>query len=116
MDTGKTNRILPLRFDGCGRPAWIAAVGLVAISVCDAFTTSHILAHGGWEANPIMAWLIGRIGEWALVLKVLATTLVALWIVGRWGDRLATAAAILALLVCGIPVGLNLYHIAGGNI
>lgn len=50
-----------------------AAVGILVMSLLDAYFTLRVLELGATEANPIMAYLIER-GDWAFVMGKLALT------------------------------------------
>ena len=96
-----------------GRPwqAWLAAALLVILSVADILTTNRILARGGHEANPFMAWLMAILGPQWMVAKVLATAVIAFWLVADWEHRLAKVAMAAAIGLSMLFVGWNLVMI-----
>lgn len=54
-------------------------LGALALAqVGDVFTTNAVLAHGGGEANPIMAWAQSSLGGGWVVPKLAATALLML--------------------------------------
>jgi O-antigen/teichoic acid export membrane protein len=72
---------------------WVLVALLAVLQLGDMLTTLRVLAQGGSEVNPVMAWLmrkLGRVG--ALALKV--------------ASIIATAAAIAAMLPATQAVGL----------
>jgi len=78
-------------------PTTIAAVLLLIASIVDTITTIGALKRGGIEANPVVAWMIERLGKAWPVAK--ATPLApAMWLVWRYPDdmRLAIALAVMA--------------------
>ena len=44
--------------DRYSAPEWLVVCAIVALCVADALLTLDVLAHGGEEANPLMAWLL----------------------------------------------------------
>ena len=108
---------MPLKFSGRGWPAWVLAAALVALAIGDVLTTEYILARGGYEGNPVVAWLMDMLGHaGAFSLKVIATAGIALWLVGAWEYRLAKVAMGIALALHCAVVGRHLFYIVGGYV
>jgi len=56
-------------------------LAMMALQVADAWTTIVILERGGRELNPLVRWVIDRVGPRpAMVVKLLAILGVAFWI------------------------------------
>jgi len=51
---------------------------LVGLNVLDVYTTMQILKQGGRELNPLMAWLMGKIGPLPAMLALKVPLLVAM--------------------------------------
>ena len=71
--------------------AW-ALLALVTLIVFDTFSTIFILAKGGLEMNPLMAWVLGQGTGWFVVAKLLPAFLLfpllavhRYFFVGRFG-------------------------------
>ena len=84
-------------------------VALVVLQFLDYMTTTHILAAGGRELNPVMQWLFDRLGtEQALLTKgfvvILAGGLCRLY------DNTLALGIIVAVYVA--VIAWNLYQIA----
>lgn len=80
------------------RLALILAGAFIALQAADIATTQLALAHGGWEANPLMAWA-QRLGPlWPLVK--LAPVAICLPLILRWTPRaVASLVGLQALVV-----------------
>ena len=48
----------------------VASALLVGLNIFDVFSTLVVLKHGGLEANPIMLWLMNKIGELPAMLSM----------------------------------------------
>jgi hypothetical protein len=108
---------MPLRFSGRGWLAWGAAALLVILSVGDVLTTMCILAGGGREGNPFMAWLMAVLGlRFALGVKVVLTAGIAMCLVGKWEYHLARMAMTIAIGMHCLVVGRHLFYILGGYV
>ena len=106
---------MSLRFSGRSWLAWSMAALLMALAVGDVITTEYMLAHGGYEVNPIIAWGLGTFGHVAtFTFKIVITLGIVLWIVGVWEYSLAKAATGIAIGMYSIIVGLHLFYIIGG--
>lgn len=94
------------RIDGHYR---LALLIVVLFIVTDAFSTLHIIAKGGGEANPIMAWMLERGTEWFLTVKI-ATALCGfvLLAVHRFFP-VARTLAVMLLLCYGAIVAYHVY-------
>jgi len=71
-DTDPSHRYYVDWIDGHYRRALIAVVLFILF---DSFSTLHIISHGGAEANPLMAMLLGLGAGWFVAIKVIS----ALW-------------------------------------
>jgi hypothetical protein len=49
----------------------------VALQIADVLTTQHVLAAGGFEANPLEVWAIEQFGAWWPLAKLAPMALVA---------------------------------------
>jgi hypothetical protein len=92
------------------RALWIILAVVCILNIADLALTLNVLASGGDEVNPIMAFLFERSPIWAGVFKVaavlFATTLV--WHCRRF--RSALAASLLMVVVFAVVL---FYHIWG---
>ena len=72
---------------------------LVGLNVLDVYTTMQILRQGGRELNPLMAWLMGKIGPLPAMLALKVPLLAAMGLmltdVPQW-----MLLALLALYAC----------------
>ena len=77
----------------------IALFALFALQVADVWSTNRVLAAGGREDNPALAWIMRKLGRaWWLVKLALAGAIgVILWNVGPtfwgWGAALLVGGA-----------------------
>ena len=55
----------------------------IALQVADVLTTQHVLAFGGFEANPLGAWAMDHCGAWWPLAKLAPMALVAV-VMMRW--------------------------------
>jgi hypothetical protein len=58
----------------------------VALQIADVLTTQHVLAAGGFEANPLEVWAMEHFGAWWLLAKLAPMALVAM-VMTRWPPR-----------------------------
>ena len=70
----------------------------VALQVADILSTNHVLAAGGWEANPAMVAAMSTLGAWWWLPKLVVMIGVAL-LMTRWRPRYAAIATGLMGLV-----------------
>ena len=76
----------------------------VALQVADILTTQHVLAAGGFEANPLGVWAIERFGAWWPLAKLAPMALVAV-VMTRWPPRyIVPAVALMAAVVASNAV------------
>jgi hypothetical protein len=58
----------------------LLAVAAIGLQVLDVFSTYHMLARGGHEANPIVAWFMRALGDaWPLCKLPEIAVIVILW-------------------------------------
>jgi hypothetical protein len=76
----------------------------VALQVADVLTTQHVLAAGGFEANPLEVWAIEQFGTWWPLCKLAPMALVAV-VMMRWPPRyIVPAVALMAAVVASNAV------------
>jgi hypothetical protein len=76
----------------------------VALQVADVLTTQHVLSSGGFEANPLEAWIIDCCGAWWPLAKLAPMALVAA-VMTRWQPRhIFPAVALMAAVVASNAV------------
>jgi hypothetical protein len=76
----------------------------VALQVADVLTTQHVLAAGGFEANPLEVWAIEYCGAWWPLAKLAPMALVAV-VMTRWRPRhIVPAVALMAAVVASNAV------------
>jgi hypothetical protein len=85
----------------------LALVAVVLFIVADAFSTLHIIKHGGGEANPLMAWMLDRGTAWFVFVKVITAILGFLLLAVHRFFPVARVLATTLLLAYGFIV---LYH------
>lgn len=90
--------------DGRYRAGLIAVVLFILM---DAFSTLHIIAQGGGEANPLMAWMLERGDGWFVLTKVFTAIIGFLLLAVHRFFPIARALAVLLLAAYG---GIVLYH------
>jgi Domain of unknown function (DUF5658) len=81
------------------RPKAILLAAFAALQVADVITTNHVLAHGGWEANPFEIWAMTHLGPywWLPKLVVMGVCTLAMT---RWPLRyVVPAVALMAVVV-----------------
>ncbi len=74
-------------------------ITFVALNVFDVLTTNHVLARGGWEANPLMALNQAALGSmwWAPKLALMIACALAML---RWPMRyILPAVGLMAVVV-----------------
>ena len=77
----------------------ILLLAFVLLQVADVLTTRQVLAAGGWEANPAVAWAMTNFGPWWPVPK-LALMIACVFVMTRWRARyVAPAVALMAVVV-----------------
>jgi Domain of unknown function (DUF5658) len=77
----------------------------IALQVADVLTTQHVLAFGGFEANPLGAWAMDHCGAWWPLAKLAPMALVAV-VMTRWPPRyIVPAVALMAAVVASNPAG-----------
>ena len=57
----------------------ILLLALVILNVLDIYTTIRILRHGGSEVNPIMSWLMDKLGVMPALIVPKTLLLLAVW-------------------------------------
>lgn len=57
---------------------YVLFVLLVLLQAGDVYTTNRILANGGREANPVIAWVMGKLGRYWWLSKVAVMLPIAL--------------------------------------
>jgi hypothetical protein len=108
---------MSLRFVGRGWIAWCAAALMLILCIGDVLTTMYIIARGGYEGNLFMAWLMTTIGfHFALGVKIVITTGIILWLVGKWEYNKAKLAMIIVIGMHCFVVGRHLFYIIGGYV
>ena len=76
----------------------------VALQIADVLTTQHVLAAGGFEANPLEVWAIERFGAWWPLAKLAPMALVAV-VMMRWPPRyIVPGVALMAAVVASNAV------------
>ena len=76
----------------------------VALQIADVLTTQHVLAFGGFEANPFGAWAMAHCGAWWPLAKLAPMALVAV-VMMRWRPRyIVPAVALMAAVVASNAV------------
>ena len=76
----------------------------VALQVADVLTTQHVLAAGGFEANPLVAWTMAHCGVWWPLAKLAPMALVTV-VMTRWRPRyIAPGVALMAAMVASNAV------------
>jgi len=110
--------------DWHGAHLWAVSVGILTLSVVDAFLTVNLLSGGAIEVNPLMAAVVGRNVTWFAALKATVTGLSVMLMVflARYRFmRLVRVEVILycvlgayALLICH-EIGM-LQQISGGRL
>jgi hypothetical protein len=76
----------------------------IALQVADVLTTQHVLAFGGFEANPLGAWAMDHCGAWWPLAKLAPMALVAV-VMTRWPPRyIVPAVALMAAVVASNAV------------
>jgi hypothetical protein len=76
----------------------------VALQVADVLTTQHVLAAGGFEANPLEVWAIEQFGTWWPLAKLAPMALVAM-VMMRWPSRyIVPAVTLMAAVVASNAV------------
>lgn len=94
--------------------AMLLLVTLALLQAADVWTTRRVLAAGGREANPAMAWAMARLGRWWWAPKVVLVLGAAGAAALLWPD----AATLGLVLACGIyvfVVGHNLRQMTKGR-
>jgi hypothetical protein len=56
---------------------------VVFLILFDTASTLYLLAHGGTEINPTMAWTLRHLGKIGFTLFKLSTVFLAIWVIGR---------------------------------
>jgi hypothetical protein len=83
---------------------------LIALNVADWKLTSKILSQGGKEVNPVMIWLMGKLGvEKALIAKVIFVVFMSLGAIVV-GIINSAVICLLALLCLDTLYGWVVYH------
>jgi hypothetical protein len=76
----------------------------VALQVADVLTTQHVLAAGGFEANPLVAWAMDHCGTWWPLVKLAPMALVTV-VMTRWRPRyIAPGVVLMAAMVASNAV------------
>ena len=76
----------------------------VALQVADVLTTQHVLAAGGFEANPLVAWTMDHCGAWWPLVKLAPMALVTI-VMTRWRPRyIAPGVVLMAAMVASNAV------------
>ena len=76
----------------------------IALQVADVLTTQHVLAFGGFEANPLEVWAIEQFGAWWPLAKLAPMALVAV-VMTRWpAHYIIPAVALMAAVVASNAV------------
>lgn len=93
---------------------WILFALFIVVQVLDIYTTVHVLLAGAREANPLMHWLMERIGmvPGLLVGKAIVVAIVLAAVLYAPSTHLTLAVAIVDCLYAGAC--LHNYRIARG--
>jgi len=74
---------------------YLLLAALVALQLADIWTTLRVLAQGGRELNPLLAYLFARFGARPVLLVIKAALATWLWwfahhytLIGLWGVRI----------------------------
>jgi len=101
------------------RPAWIEtliadrkrplmffmAVLIMSLNITDAFFTEIIIAHGGWEVNPIARAAIATFGDHFWLWKHGVVSLAVIMLSSHIHLRVARVClAVAAFMYCGVTV------------
>ena len=71
----------------------------VVLQAADVLTTQHVLAAGGFEANPLIAWAMDHCGAWWPLAKLAPMALVTI-VMTRWRPRyIVPGVALMAAMV-----------------
>lgn len=95
-------------------PTLLAAIALMAASLADAATTVAALGRGAREANPVIRWLMDKLGPGWVPIK-LAPAAWACWLAWQHphDDRLMMLLAVLAVVYAGVSVHNHRLHREG---
>ncbi len=108
----RTDNRYPL-LDVFDSSAMFLAVALVTLSLCDAFFTLNILAHGGREVNPFMNYML-NFGTFAFVASKMLLTALAVVVMTAAGNLkifgLVRVRSVIALMI-GLYAGLIVYEL-----
>ena len=101
-DVSRRKGAFPARDRKLLNTRWVPALALIAafaaLQVADVLTTIRVLHAGGWEANPLFAWLIACWSWWPLA-KLLPMAICAA-LMTRWPTRwIVPFVALMAVVV-----------------
>jgi len=81
------------------------AVLIMSLNITDAFFTEIIIAHGGWEVNPIARAAIATFGDHFWLWKHGVVSLAVIMLSSHIHLRMARVClAVAALMYCGVTV------------
>lgn len=97
----------PARSDRIRIMGAIFGVLIVALGVLDVISTNLVVAAGGIELNPIVAWLMDRLDNWWHVPKMALHVIAGLLVYHVLRSRLAASCAVILIVFYFFVVQLN---------
>jgi len=105
--------VIRLSFSGLGFWPWFLAGFAMLLVIGDALTTCWLLGTRNFvEGNPVIAWLMDRIGSWWIAVKLLVTAGIFVWMVGRW-EPMTKVVMLVMLATMIFVVGRHIVFIWG---
>lgn len=98
---------IPTRSDKTRVMGAIFGVLIVLLGVLDVISTNLVLAAGGTELNPIVAWFMESLDSWWLVPKLTLHIIAGLLVYHVLRSRLAASCAVILIIFYVIVVQNN---------
>jgi hypothetical protein len=95
--------------DRFGKKAWVAAIVILALCGADAVFTVYHLTGGATEANPIVAFMMAKMGIFWPVVKYLMTATGLFFLLIHKNFTLARVSTVVIVAMYGV---LMFYHLS----
>ena len=97
------SRSISLRYAGA-----VLGILIVLLGIVDVISTNMVLAAGGVELNPIVAWIMEQLDHWWHLPKLLVHAVAGFLVYHLLNSRFTATVALLLVFLYGVVVHHNL--------
>ena len=98
MPEAAATKSIPAQIDGFNRIGAIFGAMIVLLGVLDVISTNLVIAAGGQELNPVVAWFMDQLNHWWHVPKLALHVLAGLLAYHALRSRLAAGCAVVLII------------------